>query len=239
MDGRNPPRFLSPPLPLDGWRSRPHPGLRRAAGNLHRGTIKFAVSESYSHSLAEGVKVPQTKEFNSLKWLTHENSVAEFQCISTSVANQYDVSGAAFRHDPISIIVSEVTGRTGYYKANLLGNSTPICVSRTPLLSAARVLFSMGCRPSMKLVMRHDGSKTISLRSTIATAAALTVEETKFGPRFRPLTPISTLEASPRKRQNRRTATTLAEHASNRSGGPQGLAGLNPQNLNSADAGAC
>lgn len=50
----------------------------------------------------------------------------------------------------------------------------------------------LGFDPSTTLVMRRVGSGTESLRATIGAAAALTVEDTKYGPEFRPWKPIST-----------------------------------------------
>jgi hypothetical protein len=55
-----------------------------------------------------------------------------------------------------------------------------------PLLGAARVLLSEGVPHETRLQMRHAGSGTIALTSTVGVAAGLTVkEETSDGkPRF-------------------------------------------------------
>jgi hypothetical protein len=56
----------------------------------------------------------------------------------------------------------------------------------------------LGFDPSTTLVMRHAWSETESLCSTIGTAAALTVENTKYGPKFRSWKPVSTPAVSRR-----------------------------------------
>lgn len=61
-----------------------------------------------------------------------------------------------------------------------------LCTSRTPFLSAARVLLAEGHDPAIKIAMRHAGSDTDCLTSTIGVAAQLTVNETANAPRFAP-----------------------------------------------------
>jgi hypothetical protein len=86
-----------------------------------------------------------------------------------------------------------------------------LCKSSTkPFLDAARRLMDLGFDPSTTLVMRHAGSETECLRTTIGAAAALTVEDTKFGPEFRQWKPFSTPAVSRRIASNSVLATTLA-----------------------------
>lgn len=59
-------------------------------------------------------------------------------------------------------------------------------VSRTPLLSAARLLLAEGVPPDAPLTLQHRGSDTIAMRTTVGAAAELTVEEgDRPSPRFR------------------------------------------------------
>jgi hypothetical protein len=57
-------------------------------------------------------------------------------------------------------------------------------LSRVVFLDAARVLTAEGAEPATVLQMRHDGSATVALRSTVGTAAGLTVLEGDLRPRF-------------------------------------------------------
>jgi hypothetical protein len=60
-----------------------------------------------------------------------------------------------------------------------------LCRSKTPLLSAARVLMRRGVDPNTELRMVRLGSETILMRARLGDAAALTViEKDKAGPRF-------------------------------------------------------
>jgi hypothetical protein len=78
----------------------------------------------------------------------------------------------------IEIVVTPSNG--GHFNATVDGEK--LCSSRTPFFSAARVLLKRGVDPDTKIVMRHTGSETTSLRSTVGAAAALTVDES--GPKF-------------------------------------------------------
>ena len=73
-----------------------------------------------------------------------------------------------------------MTLRSGRFEARL-GDRT-VCVSSKPFLDAARVLLAEGGDPGTVLQMRHQGSATIALRSTVGAAAKLTIDEA--GPRF-------------------------------------------------------
>lgn len=72
-----------------------------------------------------------------------------------------------------------------------LGNRTPdgqvyeawlgdrmVCKGREPFLAAARVLLGEGMDPATILESAHEGSDTVGLRATLATAAKLSVSET-------------------------------------------------------------
>jgi hypothetical protein len=61
-----------------------------------------------------------------------------------------------------------------------------LCRSRAPLCAAARRLIELGHHPNSILTMRHRGSDTMAMRSTIGAAARVTAEDDKNGvPRFR------------------------------------------------------
>jgi hypothetical protein len=61
-----------------------------------------------------------------------------------------------------------------------------LCRSRQPFLDGARALLALGLPPETVLVMRHAGSDTEALRSTIGAASRLTVQENdKTGPALR------------------------------------------------------
>ena len=97
--------------------------------------------------------------------------------------------------EPFEIVVEPSRdGRSlGSFKAYL--GSRVLCVSRTPFLSAARVLRKEGVPPDTVITMRHAGSPVVSLRSTVGHAAKLTVREDHRGARFVPYRP------PPRKRR--------------------------------------
>jgi hypothetical protein len=88
---------------------------------------------------------------------------------------------------PIHITVSPAGGERFHARAQ----ERHLCTSRTPFLSAARVLMKEGVDPDTPITLGHDGSATVSLRSTIGQAARLTVEESdRSGPRFVPYHPF-------------------------------------------------
>ena len=71
----------------------------------------------------------------------------------------------------------------------MVGGRMLVIMSRTPFLTAARVLLADGVDPATPIRMRHEGSSVIALRSTVGEAASLTVVERddgKTAPRFRP-----------------------------------------------------
>jgi hypothetical protein len=113
----------------------------------------------------------------------------------------------------LTLIVTPAPRGAGRYQARLEGDDRVLCVSRTPFFSAARKLIAQGYDPDITLIMRHAGSDTHSLSAKLETAAALTVEETPYGPKFRRWKPFSTLAVSPRNASNKLAATDLAEPA--------------------------
>ena len=81
----------------------------------------------------------------------------------------------------LTIIVSPA-GR-GNFVAHLDGRQ--LCnATRSPFLTAARQLLSEGVDPDTKIIMRHAGSDTDCLTSTIGKAAKLCVLEGQGPPRF-------------------------------------------------------
>jgi hypothetical protein len=60
-----------------------------------------------------------------------------------------------------------------------------LCISRQPLLDAARVLLTEGVDPATEIVTRHIGAAFDAMRSTVGAAAKWTVrEDDKVGPIF-------------------------------------------------------
>ena len=111
----------------------------------------------------------------------------------------------------ITVVVAPTSRRTGRYVARLGERGRVLCKSSTkPFLDAARHLIALGFDPGITLVMRHAGSETECLRSTIGAAATLTVEDTTYGPRLRPWKPLPTPAVSRRIASNSALANTLA-----------------------------
>lgn len=75
-----------------------------------------------------------------------------------------------------------------------------LCRSKTPLLSAARILLKAGANPAEELTMiREDG--VVSMRTTVGDAASLTVAEPdSYPPRFRKWVPFDARSTFPRGR---------------------------------------
>ena len=85
------------------------------------------------------------------------------------------------------------------FDVRLAGSDEVLCVSDTPLLTAARVLLKAGkADPDSLLVMRRAGSGAVALRGRIGRAATLTIEETPFGPKRRRYKPRPSLEGPSR-----------------------------------------
>ena len=63
-----------------------------------------------------------------------------------------------------------------------------LCISRQPLLDAARVLIKEGIDPATPVATRHAGARFDAMTSTVEAAAKWTVRETETErPRLRPL----------------------------------------------------
>jgi hypothetical protein len=73
------------------------------------------------------------------------------------------------------IIVSACRPRAHLFEARLADRV--LCVSRRPLLDAARILLAEGCDPAVTIVMRHAGSEVYALSARLGAAAKLTVDE--------------------------------------------------------------
>jgi|SRR6516162_7613839 len=84
----------------------------------------------------------------------------------------------------VTVTVAPITSRPGYYTARADGRL--LCRSRQPLLDGARELLAAGYPTETTLVMKHAGSGVEALRTTIGSAARLTVETDEQGrPIFR------------------------------------------------------
>ncbi|WP_293854452.1 hypothetical protein [uncultured Alsobacter sp.] len=59
-----------------------------------------------------------------------------------------------------------------------------LVTTATPFFDAARYFLRRGARPSTPIVMRHQGSDEIAMRSTVGAAARLTVKDSPHGPVF-------------------------------------------------------
>lgn len=99
----------------------------------------------------------------------------------------------------------------GRYSARL--GDRLLCESRTPFLSAARVLLQEGVAEETILTMTHRGSSVASLRAPLGVAAGLrVVENDRTGPRFdRYQTPPAEMPFAV-TRGSPRTATNALEH---------------------------
>ena len=110
----------------------------------------------------------------------------------------------------LNIIVSprSLTTKGQVYEARLDG--VTLCQSLTPFLSAARILLDAGHAPDTVITMTHEGSSVVSLRSTLAKAAKLTVVDNQHeGPRFAKYRPLPAIgKAHEAVRDTPRTAAT-------------------------------
>jgi hypothetical protein len=99
----------------------------------------------------------------------------------------YSTNKQAAKAEPtvIAIVVHPVADKPGFFEARLAGGEPVVAASRTPFFDAARRLRDLGMDGAAVLVMRNADSNTECLRATIGVAAALTVEESGFGPVFR------------------------------------------------------
>ena len=91
----------------------------------------------------------------------------------------------------------------GKFVATLGGRQ--LCISRQPLLDAARVLIKEGVDPATPIVTRHAGADFDAMTSTVGAAARWTVRETETeGPRFVRWEAFPASRVRPSMRQNER-----------------------------------
>jgi hypothetical protein len=79
----------------------------------------------------------------------------------------------------MEIVVRPSLSGRGRFEAVYAGEV--LAVSRTPFLSAARELQRRGVREDADLIMRHEGSAVVAMRSTVGAAARLSVYEPDCG----------------------------------------------------------
>ena len=108
------------------------------------------------------------------------------------------------------IVATPAPRGAGRFEARLDGDDRVLRTSRTPFLTAARMLAAQGYDPGITLIFRHAGSDTDSLRAKLGTAASLTVKETKYGAQLEPWKPFSTLPVRATNAPDDRAATALA-----------------------------
>ena len=82
-----------------------------------------------------------------------------------------------------------------------------LCISRQPLLDAARVLLADGVDPETPIATRHAGSDFDAMTSTVGTAARWTVKENEIqSPHFVRWEAFPASRVRPSLRQNERPA---------------------------------
>ena len=108
----------------------------------------------------------------------------------------------------IEITIRELPDRCGVFEVRSDGRL--LCRSRQPLCDGARALL-LDAPADTIVSVRHVGADHVALTATIAAAAALDVEETAHGPKFRRhrKAPRSALKAAPARR-NEQAATMVA-----------------------------
>ena len=84
-----------------------------------------------------------------------------------------------------AVVIVTPVGQGRYTAA--VGDRALVANSRTPFLSAARVLLDEGADPGAELAMRHCGSKTV--RTTVGATAGMSVSDPDSGKSPPHLTP--------------------------------------------------
>ena len=113
---------------------------------------------------------------------------------------------------PIEITITPTNRHRHHYDAYI--GSTLLCTSRIPFFDGARVLLSKGYDPNTPLTMRHQGSALVSLRSTIGSAAKLTVVENgRDGPVFGAYEPYPLKEKRKAEKLSASSAVTQTDGA--------------------------
>ncbi|MER2268425.1 hypothetical protein [Methylobacterium oxalidis] len=122
----------------------------------------------------------------------------------------------------IEIIITPSKRHRHHYDAYL--GYTLLCTSRIPFFDGARVLLSEGHDPNTPLAMRHQGSAHASLRSTIGSAAKLTVVENgRDGPVFGAYEPYPLKEK--RKAEKLSASRIKSEHQGSLTSGNGAVSG--------------
>jgi len=81
-----------------------------------------------------------------------------------------------------------------------------LCESKTPFFTSARTLRAEGVPDNTPIIMKHEGSPIVAMRSTIGEAASKIVHETdREGPKLKRYRPMSNLVPRQRVRQEART----------------------------------
>lgn len=102
---------------------------------------------------------------------------------------------ASARIARLTITVSPV-GVPGMFDAHV--GDDHICTSRQPFVDSARILADQGVDPGATITMQHANTDHWSLRSTVAAAARLTVEDRDRGSvRFARWRPMPLLNVAP------------------------------------------
>ncbi|WP_454683388.1 hypothetical protein [Ancylobacter moscoviensis] len=83
----------------------------------------------------------------------------------------------SIRPSPIEIVIRP----KGIDRYLALIEGEAVVTSRQPLFASARVLLERGVDPHTVITMRHEGSATVSMRSTVGRAAGWRVEEPDRG----------------------------------------------------------
>jgi hypothetical protein len=104
------------------------------------------------------------------------------------------------RNNSLQLILRP-TDRHGQFEALLDGRR--LCVSRHPILDAARILIAQGLPPDSILSAFHDGAELQCIRARLGTAARLTVRENdKRGPDFVAYEPFPSVRVASPMRQS-------------------------------------
>jgi len=82
--------------------------------------------------------------------------------------------------DTITLVVKPAD-KPGRYEVMIEGSGTLLGATRLPFYESARELLRRGFNPEAGIAFRHDGSATISMRSSIEQAANLTVDDDSSG----------------------------------------------------------
>jgi hypothetical protein len=106
------------------------------------------------------------------------------------------------------IVIVAPLDRRGRFSARLIDGRPLVSSSCLPFCEAARELVRLGYPPELVLLMPHEGSSVVALRSIIGTAAKLTVEDSGRGPpSFRAWKPFISPEGSPGMRWKQEQTT--------------------------------